>query len=138
MGIPSWPTLDPATGEPSSTARLHGELAVRVVSADGSRVALMAPPADGQEPWEPVPRSSTAIVVADAAGAEAPQRYRLRGNFEPEAFSSDGGHLFLISYVPPLDPSAYRVASLDLALGSGWRTSSAATRPPRRRWAGRD
>ena len=109
--------LDPATGKPSSTARLHGELAVRVVSADGSRVALMAPPADGQEPWEPVPRSSTAIVVADAAGAEAPQRYRLRGNFEPEAFSSDGGHLFLISYVPPLDPSAYRVASLDLASG---------------------
>ena len=109
--------LDPATGKPSSTARLHGELAVRVVSADGSRVALMAPPAEGQEPWEPVPRSSTAIVVADAAGAEAPQRYRLRGNFEPEAFSSDGGHLFLISYVPPLDPSAYRVASLDLASG---------------------
>ena len=33
--------LDPATGKPSSTARLHGELAVRVVSADGSRVALM-------------------------------------------------------------------------------------------------
>ena len=109
--------LDPATGEPSSAAHLHGELAVRVVSADGSRVALMAPPAEGQEPWEPVPRSSTAIVVADPAGAEAPQRYRVRGNFEPEAFSSDGGHLFLISYVPPLDPSAYRVASLDLASG---------------------
>ena len=109
--------LDPATGKPSSTARLHGELAVRVVSADGSRVALMAPPAEGQEPWAPVPRSSTAIVVADAAVTEVPQRYRLRGNFEPEAFSSDGGHLFLISYVPPLDPSAYRVASLDLASG---------------------
>jgi hypothetical protein len=109
--------LDPATGEPSSTARLHGELAVRVVSADGSRVALMAPPAEGQESWAPVPRSSTAIVVADAAVTEVPQRYRLRGNFEPEAFSSDGGHLFLISYVPPLDPSAYRVASLDLASG---------------------
>ena len=49
--------------------------------------ALMAPPAEGQEPWAPVPCSSTAIVVADAAGAEAPQRYRLQGNFEPEAFS---------------------------------------------------
>ncbi len=109
--------LDPATGEPSSTARLRGELAVRVVAADGSRVALMAPPADGQEPWAPVPRSSTEIVVADAQGTQAPQRYRLAGNFEPEAFSSDGGHLFLISYVPPVNPSAYRVAKLDLATG---------------------
>lgn len=110
-------TLDPATGAPSSTARAPGELAVRVVSGDGSRVALMAPPAEGQEPWAPVPRSSTAIVVAEADGTRAPQRYRLRGNFEPEAFSSDGGHLFLISYVPPVEPSAYRVASLDLATG---------------------
>ena len=111
-------TLDPVTGEPSSTARLQGELAVRVVSADGSMVALMAPPVDGQEPWVPVPRASTEIVVADAQGTGVPpQRYRLRGNFEPEAFSSDGGHLFLISYVPPTDPSAYRVASLDLGTG---------------------
>ena len=47
-------TLDPVTGEPSSTARLQGELAVRGVSADGSMVALMAPPVDGQEPWVPV------------------------------------------------------------------------------------
>lgn len=110
-------TLDPMTGEPSSVARLHGELAVRVVSASGSQVALMAPPAEGQEPWAPVPRSSTDIVVADPDGPGAPQLYRLRGNFEPEAFSSDGGHLFLISYVPPADPSAYRVASLDLSTG---------------------
>lgn len=109
--------LDPATGEPSSTARLHGALAVRVASAGGGQVALMAPPVEGEEPWAPVPRSSTDIVVADSDGSRAPQRYRLRGNFEPEAFSSDGGHLFLISYVPPLDPSAYRVASLDLATG---------------------
>jgi hypothetical protein len=111
-------TLDPVSGEPSSTARLQGELAVRVVSADGSMVALMAPPVDGQEPWVPVPRASTEIIVADAQGTGVPpERYRLRGNFEPEAFSSDGGHMFLISYVPPLDPSAYRVASLDLASG---------------------
>jgi hypothetical protein len=106
---------DAATGAVVSRVSLPGELSVRVASGDGSQVALMAPLPEGRSPWIPEPRSSTTIVVADPTGAEEPSRYRLDGNFEPEAFSTDGDSLFLIRFVPPTDPVAYRVARLDLA-----------------------
>jgi hypothetical protein len=108
---------DVATGDVVSSVQLPGSLDVRVASPDGSRVAMMAPLPPGGSPWIPTPRTSTDLVVADPTGATEPRTYRLDGNFEPEAFSSDGTGLFLISYVPPADPTGYRVARLDLASG---------------------
>jgi hypothetical protein len=108
---------DALTGAVMSSVRLRGALDIRVASFDGSRVALMAPLAEGQSPWIPVPRASTTIVVADPNGGEKPVRYRLEGNYEPEGFSPDGRSLFLISFVPPTRPEAYRVSRLDLSRG---------------------
>jgi hypothetical protein len=108
---------DASTGGVASRVSLAGELSVRVVSGDGSQVALMAPLPEGSDPWVPVPRARTTMVVADPDGSQEPTRYRLRGNFEPEAFSTFGDSLFLIKFVPPTDPVAYRVARLDLAKG---------------------
>src|SRR5919106_5721585 len=108
---------DSATGNVVSSVHLSGSLGVRVASPDGSRVALMAPLPAGRSPWIPTPRTSTDLVVADPTGATEPRTYRLDGNFEPEAFSADGTGLFLISYVPPGDPTGYRVARLALASG---------------------
>jgi hypothetical protein len=112
-----------------SRVTVPGRLSVRVASGDGSLVALMAPLPDGRSPWIPEPRASTTIVVADPAGDDEPSRYRLEGNFEPEAFSTDGESLYLIRFVPPTDPVAYRVARLDLGKGKvlpvGTRTKSA-------------
>jgi len=120
---------DVATGEVVSRVTVPGRLSVRVASGDGSLVALMAPLPDGRSPWIPEPRASTTIVVADPAGDDEPNRYRLEGNFEPEAFSTDGESLYLIRFVPPTDPVAYRVARLDLGKGKvlpvGTRTKSA-------------
>jgi hypothetical protein len=107
-------TIDPATGNEVASAPLPGSLAIRVVAADGSKVALMAPPPTGQDPWTPVPRTETTIVVADPTGATEPERLRLEGNLEPEAFSADGEHLFVIQYLPPEAPSLYRVAAVEL------------------------
>ena len=107
---------DSATGAVASKTSLPGELSVRVASADGSLVALMAPLPDGQSPWTPVPRARTTIVVADPDGSRD-THYRLKGNFEPEAFSTFGDSLFLIKFVPATDPVAYKVARLDLAKG---------------------
>jgi hypothetical protein len=42
-----------ASGEPMGKARVNGDLAVRTVSADGSRVALMEPLPPGTSPWTP-------------------------------------------------------------------------------------
>jgi hypothetical protein len=105
-----------ATGDLTSTVSIPGTLSVRVASHDGSRVALMPPLSPGSSPWVPEPRHSTTIVVADAGGGD-PRRFDLDGNFEPEAFSRDGSRLFLISYLPPTEPVAYRVTQLDLATG---------------------
>jgi WD40 repeat protein len=46
------------------------------------------------------------------------QRFLLRGNFEPEAFSADHRGLYMISYVPPAAPDSYRVVRLDLHRGT--------------------
>jgi len=104
-------------GAPPSTVRLPGDLAIRVVSPEGSEVALMAPLPKGGSPWRPVPRAFTNIVVADPEGQVAPRRFHLKGNFEPEAFSGDGQSLFVIRYLPPTAPVAYQVARLDLNEG---------------------
>jgi DNA-binding beta-propeller fold protein YncE len=108
---------DVATGDVVSSVQLPGSLDVRVASPEGSRVAMMAPLPAGGSPWIPNPRTSTDLVVVDWTGATKPRTYRLDGNLEPEAFSFDGSGLFLISYVPPADPTGYRVARLDLASG---------------------
>jgi hypothetical protein len=106
------------TGETLSTIRIQGELAIRVVSEHGGKVALMAPLPPDASRRTPQPRAFTDIVVTDAIGLQHPTRFHLKGNFEPEAFSTDGRSLFMIRYFPPTNPVAYQVASLDLAEGS--------------------
>ena len=110
-------TVDPSTGADASSVPLRGSLGIRAVASDGSKVALMAPPPAGTDPWTPVPRTTTRIVVADPTGATDPATYRLHGNLEPEAFSDDGEFLFVIQYLPAAAPSLYRVAALELEDG---------------------
>jgi hypothetical protein len=110
-------TMAVDTGQASFIAKLQGDLAIRVVSPDGVEVALMSPLPKGLTPWTPQPRSRTTIVVADPTGQTAARRFRLEGNFEPEAFSTDGEGLFMISYLPPTSPAAYQVVRLNLADG---------------------
>jgi hypothetical protein len=110
-------TIDTATGEQIATTSLRGRIDVRVVSGDGRKVAMMEPLAPGYDAWSPVPRSSTTLVVADPTGVSSPATYRLRGNFEPEAFSTSGTELFLIQYLPAETPSVYRVTVLNLRTG---------------------
>jgi hypothetical protein len=110
-------TRDSVSGALLSTTSLDGALDVRVASVTGRAVAMMRPRPDGADPAIALPRSHTTIVVADPTGAEASARYRLEGNFEPEAFSVDDARLFLIQYLPPEAPSVYRVTFLELASG---------------------
>jgi hypothetical protein len=110
-------TIEATTGAVASSIRMRGELDVRVASVSGKAVALMAPLPAGVDPWTPVPRSRTTIVVADPAGSSEPHRYHLKGNFEPEAFSVEDSRLFLIQYLPAEAPAVYRVTVLDLRDG---------------------
>jgi hypothetical protein len=106
-----------ATGQTLSTTLLPGDLDVRVAAPNGDRVALMDPLPPGVAPWSPGPRAWTNLVLADPSNARKPMRFHLKGNFEPEAFSADASRLFMISYVPPTHPTAYRVVGLDPTAG---------------------
>lgn len=110
-------TVDAANAEPASTVRLDGSLDVRVVSESGGAVALMDPLPEGWDPAVPLPRSRTPIVVADPTDAAGTQTYDLRGNFEPEAFSTDDRRLFMIQHLPAEAPEVYRVTALNLRTG---------------------
>jgi hypothetical protein len=107
-----------ATGRTMATTSVRGSWDVRVASPDGDRVALMAPFRDGASPWSPGPRTWTSITVADPSGSQAPMRFHLRGNYEPEAFSVDGKRLLMISYLPPTQPASYRVVGLNIKRGT--------------------
>jgi hypothetical protein len=109
--------VDGAYAEAASTVRLDGTLDVRVVAESGGAVALMDPLPDGWDPEVPLPRSRTPIVVADPTGATQTRTYDLRGNFEPEAFSTDDRQLFMIQHLPAEAPTVYRVTVLDLRTG---------------------
>jgi hypothetical protein len=102
--------IDPATGEIEDSAMIRGDLAIRTVSSSG-QVALMSSPADT---WEP--RRRTVIVVLDGDSGDV-DRFALRGNFEPEAFTTNAKGLFLLRYRPALVPTSYRVTHLRLRGG---------------------
>lgn len=110
-------TLDAATGEVVATDGPPGELEARVLSESGKAVALTEPLPPGWDPRVPIPKSRTTIVVADPTGVREPMTFDLPGNFEPEAFSSDDGKLFLIQHLPAETPRVYRVTALDLDRG---------------------
>jgi len=125
-------TTDAATGSVLSSTRVRGDLDVRVVSGTGTAVALMEPLPNGVDAWTPIPRSHTTIVVADPTGARETRRYRLDGNFEPEAFSIEDSRLFLIQYLPAEAPAAYRVTVLDLVDGDVRQVFGRFKTPPER------
>jgi hypothetical protein len=108
---------DSSTGDLLSTTELDGRLDVRAASLSGRAVALMRPLPAGVDSGYALPRTHTSIVVTDPTGEGRTRRYRLKGNFEPEAFSVDDTRLFLIQYLPAEAPHAYRVTFLRLQNG---------------------
>ena len=106
-------TLDPATSRELAATPVPAGLTARVVSTSEDRIALTDRAAD---PYSP--RARTRIVVADPAGGAGQVReLDLPGNFEPEAFSADDAHLFVLEYLPANAPVRYRVRRVELATG---------------------
>jgi DNA-binding beta-propeller fold protein YncE len=128
-------TLDARTGRTVASTPLRGDLELAIASVTGRAIALVEPAPGaptGSLPGLPVPRAWTPIVVADPSGATPPARFRLEGNYEPEAFSLDDGQLFLIQYLPAEAPAVYRVTVLDLATGDVSPVTGRFKTPPER------
>jgi hypothetical protein len=128
-------TLDARSGRTVASTPLRGDLELAIASVTGRAVGLVGPapgaPA-GSLPGLPVPRAWTPIVVSDPSGTTPPARFRLEGNYEPEAFSLDDDRLFLIQYLPAEAPAVYRVTVLDLATGDVRPVTGRFKTPPER------
>ena len=128
-------TLDARSGRTVGSTHVRGDLELAIASVTGQAIALVEPapgaPA-GSLPGLPMSRAWTPIVVADPSGATPPARFRLDGNFEPEAFSLDDDRLFLIQYLPAEAPAVYRVTVLDLATGDVRPVTGRFKTPPER------
>ncbi|MFN2587694.1 MAG: YncE family protein [Actinomycetota bacterium] len=101
---------DAITGDTQWRKAIKGpRLRVKVVSHEARMVALT--PLYQQH--YTTGRTATTLVVA---GSDVePRTIELDGNYEPEAFSTDGNSVFLLEYLPPQAPTSYRVRRLDLA-----------------------
>jgi DNA-binding beta-propeller fold protein YncE len=99
-------TFDPVTNRELAGVTVPRGRTARVVSTDGTRVALT----DGDRKA----RARTTIVVADTRSSRT---LDLAGNFEPEAFSTDNTHLFVLEYLPANAPTRYRVRKVDVTTG---------------------
>ena len=86
---------------------------------------------DGEATYPSTPegRRSTPLDL-EASDTGATQHLDLHGNFEPDAFSTDGRSLFLIQYLPAAAPDHYRVMELDLASHRIARVASPDKVPP--------
>jgi hypothetical protein len=105
-----------ADGKELTRWKVPGEVEARVVSPLGTSVALTEATGDSaSDPYTPVPRERTRVVVATADGSV--EEFDLPGNFEPEAFSTEDDELFLLEYLPALAPTKYRVRRLLLGKG---------------------
>lgn len=105
--------FDTSSGDQLWSRPISGKLEVRAVAQDGSLAALGLP---RESSGYAIGRSSTTFVLV-AANAAKPRTITLDGNFDPEAFSTDGRSLFVIEYLPPRNPTSYQVRRLDLATG---------------------
>jgi hypothetical protein len=110
--------LDGTTGEERSSRTIAGGTEVRAVSVDGLRVALMPASPPGASPYLPAGRERTTISIVDVGTSWEPKTLTLEGNFEPEAFSVDGGALFALEWLPPTRPDRYRVRRIEIANGA--------------------
>jgi hypothetical protein len=89
-----------------------------VVVDDRGRVAFTDPIADGHTIYDPGGKSTSSIVVVDPEAKSAGvMEFTFEGNIVPEVFTADGESLFVINHLPPMDPTFYEVARLDLASG---------------------
>ena len=98
---------DAATGIPRWTHDVDGTRSVRVVAPGGRFVALV----DGGLSTASSPRAQTIVNVVTPEGA---REMRLKGNLDPEAFSVDGRYLYVLDFLPALNPTRYSVRRVDL------------------------
>ena len=101
----------PASGTRLWRSETPGLWKAKVVSEDGQMAAL-GPTSERPYNWG---RRRTQLAVVGRH--ERVRRFGLRGNFEPEAFSTDKTNLFVLQYRPARAPTSYQVRRLNFKTG---------------------
>jgi YVTN family beta-propeller protein len=102
--------FDSSSGRQLWSREVDGRHEAKVASPGAEMVALGNP--RGQDGYL-TGRSHTTLMILEQGVGEA-RAIQLAGNYEPEAFSTDGQSLFVVEYLPPMQPTRYRVRRLDL------------------------
>ena len=110
-------TLDSATGEQLAEAAAPSGLRPGVASTNGDQLAFAQPLEEGVTPWLPEGKRRTRIAVVRTNGSQEIASYNLKGNFELEGFSTSGSQLFLLEYMPAMNPTHYGLRHLQLDTG---------------------
>jgi DNA-binding beta-propeller fold protein YncE len=103
--------IDPVTGERVWNNALDGRFQTKIVSSHGDLVAL----GPVTERYYTQGRRKTEITILDSTGSQ--RTLELAGNYEPEAFSTDGQNLFVVKYLPARAPTRYQIRTLDISTG---------------------
>lgn len=103
--------VDPVTDETLWQRSVPGRLKVKVVSP-GARFVALSP-----DTGRYLSRPGRTRLIVTGRDVEAPASLELEGNFEPEAFSVDGKHLFVVQYLPTANPNRYQVRRLNVSTG---------------------
>lgn len=110
-------TLDSATGEQLAETAAPSGLRPGVASSTGDLLAFAAPHEPGVTPWLPEGKGRTRVAVVRTDGSQETANYNLKGNFELEGFSTSGMRLFLLEYMPAMNPTHYGLRHLQLDTG---------------------
>ena len=110
-------TLDSTTGENLAETAAPIGLRPGVASPNGDLLAFAPPLEAGVTPWLPEGKRRTRIAVVRTDGSQEIASYNLKGNFELEGFSTSGSQLFLLEYMPAMNPTHYGLRRLQLDTG---------------------
>ena len=109
--------VDAGSRDVLRSANVPEGLHVAAISPDGKLVAYSDSPEYGIRGL-PKARTSTRVAIVAANNTAPPKVLDLAGNIVPEAFSTDGRHLFVLDYVPAAAPDHYEVRMIDLVTGA--------------------
>lgn len=108
--------LDPRSGSVVSESSVPTHLSVSAVAPGGRWVAMT----DRTPGYGSQGRGSTDLDVFAGATGTVSSPIDLKGDLQPEAFSTDGKSMFTLSYFP----DHYRVETIDVATGDHYDTSA--------------
>ncbi len=101
-------TLDsysPVDGHLVQTTQLDGEWELSFVTANGHYVTLARQAPNKQQ---------TEVLILEGRTGHERSRGSLEGNFEVDSLAPDGSALFLIEYLPSINPDHYQIRLFDV------------------------